>query len=369
MSETSQNIPSIIERRLQQIRFIIEDMKVEAMVLTYLPNIRYLTNYSGSFAAMFIFEDKIHFITDDRYEDTIEDELYKLPNMKIHISRDIWEYAKTSGITDKVQSMAFESNRMPYSEAVEIRNIIRPIKFKPTELDIERFTIQKDPIEIEYIKRACEIAELTYKQSLKMIKPGMSEKEVADELNFMIRKNGSEEEPFGTMVLSGPRTALVHAHPSDRKIKKNELVLLDFGAKVNGFGSDITRMVGVGKATKEQVKVYQILREAQRKAIQNARPGINGKILDAYARDIIVKAGFGDNFKHSLGHGIGIDAHESPIITFRKEDQLVSEDCVISIEPGIYLKEKFGIRVEDNILVTRNGVVELTKSPEEIEVI
>ncbi|MFP4528350.1 MAG: M24 family metallopeptidase [Candidatus Kapaibacterium sp.] len=213
------------------------------------------------------------------------------------------------------------------------------------------------------------MAEDVYEIILDFIKPGVSEKEIATEIAYQSRKLGSEGDPFDIIVVSGNRGALVHGTPSDKKIKKNELVLMDFGCIVNGFGSDITRTVAVGKATKEQQKLYKLLRDAEVKAMDEVRPGMKGANLDAIARDMIKDAGFGDNFQHSLGHGIGLVAHEMPIITFRKEDQIVPEDCVLAIEPGVYIPDKFGIRVEDNILVTRNGGERLTNAPDELPVI
>jgi Xaa-Pro aminopeptidase len=286
--------------------------------------------------------------------------------MFTHIDRDVWNYGVKSKLFKGVQTLGFESDRMGYTDAVEIRNVIRPIKFKPAPCEIEPFTRPKDPVELDFMRQSAALAEKTFEKMLGIIKPGMSELDVAIELIYQARKLGSEGEPFEPIVGSGERSALVHSHPSTKKIKKNELLLLDFGCKVNGFCSDITRVICVGKPTKEQKQIYKIVYEAQQNAIKNARPGINGQILDKHARSIIEKAGFGENFKHSLGHGIGIAPHESPLITFRLEDQIVPEDAVISIEPGIYFKDKFGIRIEDNIHVTRNGAVNLTNAPDDI---
>lgn len=366
IEEPSGSYPKIVDRRFHQLRFNMEENKVEAIVVTHLPNIRYLTNFSGSSAFLVVTPDEIHFITDDRYKEQIKTELYDLPNMTTHISRDVWSYMVKDKIMDKVQNLGFEADQMPYSDAVEIRNKVRPIKFKPITNLVERFTQPKSPEELEYIKAACAIAEKVYMESLDFIKVGMSEKEVALEIIYRTRKHGSEGDPFDIIVTAGPRGALVHGSPSDRKIKKNELVLMDFGAKVNGFGSDISRTICVGKPTKEQKQVYQLVYDAKKAAIDAVRPGMNGKILDGVARKIIEKAGFGQYFEHSLGHGIGLVAHEKPIITFRMDDQIIPEDCVIAIEPGVYLPEKFGIRIEDNVFVTRGGGVMLTNAPEEL---
>lgn len=363
---TERDYPKINDRRLTQIRFFMEDFKVEAFAITHLPNVRYLTNFSGSNAQLFIFKDEIHFVTDDRYELELRDELYNLPNLHVHITRDVWQYGMDSGLFSSIENMAFEADRMGYSDAVEIRNVIRPIKFKPAPCEVEPFTRPKDPVELDYMKQACEMSEKVFQKLLTIIKAGMSERDIAIELINQARKMGSEGEPFDVIVASGPRSALPHGKPTDRKVKKNDILLLDFGCKVNGFSSDITRTICVGKPTKEQKSIYQIVYKAQQNAINNVRPGMNGKILDEYSRGIIREAGYGEFFQHSLGHGIGIMAHENPLITFRKDGQIIPEDSVISIEPGIYLPEKFGMRIEDNVHVTRNGATRLSNAPNEL---
>lgn len=362
--------PDLVDTRLDQIKFRFKEIKAEGLVITYLPNIRYLTNFSGSDAAIIIFDDKIYFFTDDRYEEQIKTELYPLPNMKTYITRDFWTYGLEKKLFDGVDTLAFEGDRVAYSVAVNIRNQVRPLKFKPTEPgEIERYTMPKAPEELEYIEQACRIAEETYKKIVKMIKPGVEEKALANEIAYLSRKLGSEGDPFDIIVTSGPRGALVHGAPSDRKIKSGDIVLMDFGCKFHGFGSDITRTVAVGKATKEQKAVYQLLIQAKEAAIKDVRPHMNGKHLDKVARSIIEKAGYGKFFQHSLGHGIGLVAHEQPIITFRMDDQIIPEDCVLAIEPGIYLPDRFGMRVEDCIFVTRQGARHLTKAPEELPII
>lgn len=370
LTPTSKNgYPETIDQRLFQIRFTMEDIKLDGIAVTHVPNIRYLTNFSGSAATMFVLKDEIHFVTDDRYAEAVADELYPLPNLQIHISRAPFEYAKKSKILAKVKNLGFEADRMPYSEAVEIRNVIRPVKFKPAPNEIERFTVRKAPEETAYIKEACEMAETLFQKMLKVIKVGMTEKDVANELIYNARKLGSEGEPFDVIVTSGPRTSLVHASPSSRKIKKGDLVLLDYGCKVHGFCSDITRVLSLGKPSKEMQAVYKTVYEAKNLAMANARSHMKGDTLDGFARKYIEKAGYGEFFQHSSGHGIGISVHESPIITHRLNNQIIPEDSVLSIEPGVYFPGKFGIRLEDQVLVSKMSTTALSNAPKEIPVI
>ncbi len=359
--------PDKINYRLEQIRFKLIYEKVDGVYVSYLPNIRYLTNFSGSDAHLFIFQDEIIFITDDRYEEQVKSELYDLPNMSTHISRDVWELAEKIGVLDRYKEIAFEADKLPYQDAVEVRNRIRPIKFKPTPEIVEPTTRAKAAEELEYIKKSCELSEKVFTLMLNYIKPGMSEKEIAIEIAHESRKLGSEGDAFDIIVASGPRGAFVHGQPTDRKIRKGDIVIIDFGTKINGFCSDITRTICVGaKPTKEQKALYALLRNAQMKAIKAIRPGMNGKVLDKVARSVIEEAGFGEYFKHSLGHGLGLVPHEKPIITFRKDDQNIPEESVLAIEPGVYIPDKYGMRIEDNVYVTKNGAIMLTNAPDEL---
>lgn len=361
--------PKIINRRLDQLRFSLEDHKVEAIAVSFLPNIRYLTNFSGSNAIFFILEDELHFITDDSYEEQIKEELYKLPNLHFHITRSPWEYIAKKKVLKGVQSIAFEADKMPYSEAVAIRNVIRPLKFKPAENLVTRFTQPKDPDELNFIKKSIEISRGVYEYMLGFIKPGMSEKDISNELCYQCRKNGSEGEPSEIIVVSGERSSLVNGNPTDRKIKKNDLIIMDFGSKVNGFGPDISRTVSIGKIGKEQKLMYDLIRKAQQIVLKEVRPGMNGKYLDSVVRNFFKKEGYENSFKHTVGHGVGLRAIENPIISYELGDQIIPEDCVISIEPGLYMQGKFGIRMDELILITVSGGSVLSAPPDEIDVI
>ncbi len=363
-------LPEKVEMRLQQIKFNMEDeLKADALVVTHLPNIRYLTNFSGSAATLFISSDAIHFITDDRYEEQVKSELFKLPNMSVHISRDPWGLVTSGEILKNIESIAFESDRMTYADTVQIRNSIRPIKMKPALKPVELYTIAKSPEELKSIELSCRTAEKVIEIIKPMLVPGVTEKDISSEIIYQGRKLGSEGDAFDVIVVSGARGALVHGQPSNKVIEKGDIVLIDFGCVVNGFISDLSRTYAIASATEEQKEIYKLLVAAKENAIANVRPGMNGKTLDAFARDMIAKAGYGDYFQHSLGHGIGLVAHEYPFISFRLDDQIIPENSVLAIEPGVYLPGKFGMRVEDNIIVTKNGGKHITTAPAELEIL
>jgi Xaa-Pro aminopeptidase len=361
--------PKTIDKRLHQLRFNMDDNKVNCVFVSHLPNIRYFTNFSGSAAAMLIFNDEIHFFTDDRYEEQAKTELYALHNLRVHITRDVWEYCVKKNIINKIQSLGVETEYLNYEDAVNIRQLVHShdIKFKAVKSLVEKYTQPKSPEELESIRKSCNIAEKVFEHILKIIKPGMTELDIAIEIDYRSRLLGSEGPAFDTIVTSGTRGALVHGQPSIKKIRKNDIVLMDFGCKVNGFCSDISRTICVGKPTREQQELYKLIYSAMSEAISEVRPGMKGHFLDSVARDIITKAGYGNYFQHSLGHGIGLVCHEKPVISFRLQDQVIPEGAVLAIEPGIYLPEKFGIRIEDNVLVAKIGSnIKLTNAPEEL---
>ena len=361
--------PEKINVRLEQIRFRFQELKTDGLVVDYLPNIRYLTNFSGSFAKLIIFPEEIFFFTDDRYEEQIKKELYPLPGLKTFITRDVWQYCKDKKLLQDVKMLAFEGDRVAYSEAVETRNKIRPLKFKPADnKEVERYTMPKAPEELANIEKACELAEKTYKKILRHIKPGVTEKEIANEIANISRKLGSEKDPFDIIVTSGPRGAIIHGIPTDRKIKAGDIVLMDFGCTYNGFVSDISRTVAVKKATKEQKEVYKLLIKTKNAVIAEVHPLMKGMHLDKLAKKIIKKAKV-TPYKHALGHGIGLQVHEDPILKQEYEEHVIPEDVALAIEPGYYKPGKYGMRVEDDIFVTREGARMLTKAPEELPIV
>ncbi len=361
--------PKIIDKRLQQIRFAVEDLRLDGFVLTHLPSIRYLTNFSGSSAYLFILNNEIHFVTDDRYEYQIKGELYPLKNMHIHITREVWKLITDEKILGpKVKTIGFEADKMFYSDAVEIRNMVRPLKFKPTPGEIEPFTMPKDDEELEFIKKACTMCEEVYDYIKGVIKPGMTEWDITNQIAFKARQLGSEGVPFHIICTSGTNTAMAHLSPTMKKVKKGELLLMEFGCTYNGFASTISRTLALGKATPEQDKIYRMLIEAQNATFKNLRQGIVGKVLENYARKVIIEGGYGQYFKTNLGHGVGISYNERPHINQRSED-IVPEGCVMAVEPAVYIPNKFGMRIKDTAKVFKDSTQQITFPPEKLEII
>jgi Xaa-Pro aminopeptidase len=360
--------PTAINKRLYQIRFNMNENRVDAVYISYLPNIRYISNYSGSWAFMLITNEEIHFFTDDRYEEQIKTELYDLHNMKVHITRNVWKYIEDTGILKSIKTLGVEQEHLSYIEAVDIRTIMHSnnIKFKPISDIVDLYTQAKSEEEVGFIQNSCNIAEQVFEHILDFIKPGVTELDIAIEIDYKARLLGSDGIAFDTIVTSGARGALVHGQPSNKKIKRGDIILMDFGCKINGFCSDISRTVCCGKPKTEQKQMYELLYQAMTAAIENVRPGMKGDYLDGIARKIIKNAGYANYFKHSLGHGLGLICHERPTITFRMQDQIIPEDVVLAIEPGIYLPDQFGMRVEDDVLVGKTKNTKLTNAPDKL---
>jgi len=224
----------------------------------------------------------------------------------------------------------------------------------------------KSDEERKLMKKAAEIADMTYREILKEDIKGMSEREVASMIDYIIKKNGAEETSFQTIVASGPNSANPHHTPSDRKIREKDMVIMDFGARYEGYCSDITRTVAVGDISKTKEKVYEIVKEAQEEAKKIARNGVEARKIDKKARDIIKKNGYGKNFTHRVGHGLGIDPHEEPYLTESNEGK-IKKGMAFTIEPGIYLKGRFGVRIEDDMWMDEKESVSLTEADRDLK--
>jgi len=210
-------------------------------------------------------------------------------------------------------------------------------------------------------KKAVKITDKTFSDLLDIIKPGMTEREISAEISYLQKKLGADGDSFDSIVASGERSAFPHARATDRKIQKGELLKLDFGCTVNGMKSDLTRTIAIGEVNGELRKIYEIVKEAQQRALDNAKAGVSGKVLDSFARDFIKEKGYGKNFGHGLGHGLGYDVHEKPSLNERC-DYVLEVNNIVTIEPGIYIEGIGGVRIEDDIVVKENGCEILNRS-------
>jgi len=340
--------------KLEKVREKLDKFKIDAIIITHLPNIRYLTGFSGSSAICIVTKTDAFFLTDFRYKEQVKHQVKNFRKI-IAIGKTSLDLIQEKKIFGKVKKVGFEADHAPFSFILEL------IKFIPTKNFIEEIAAVKTPDEIENIKRAIKISEKVFYEILNLIKPGVSEIDIASEITYLHRKLGAEKDAFDIIVASGWRSALPHGVATGKKLKKGELVLIDFGCVYNGYHSDITRTISIGKASPEIKKIYQIVLDAQTKAIEGVRERLKANELDSIARDYIRQNGYAKFFGHSLGHGIGTEIHTLPRIS-PSSDYILQNGNVITIEPGIYLPGFAGIRIEDDVLINSNAEI-LTSLP------
>ncbi len=358
-----------MEHRINALRRRFRSLGVANFLVTRLSNIRWLCGYTGSNGLLMVTGKNAYFITDGRYtnqarEQVKDAEIFIYSNGVSVADAFVRELKNNKGIRFRgrigieAQIMIVEfyqrlKNNFPHSNLVE------------TELVVEELAMQKEADELKAIRRAVEITDRTFETVLPMIKPGISEREISAEITYHHKKHGAEKDSFESIVASGPRSALPHGIATDRKIGKNEFLTLDMGCFYNGYASDMTRTVVIGKADAEQRKIYEIVREAQAKAVEAAQPGVKCSDVDAVARNIIKKAGYGENFTHGLGHGVGMEVHGRPVLNNQSKTRL-KPGMVVTVEPGVYIKGFGGVRIEDDILITEEGNEVLNRSPREL---
>ena len=338
---------------------------VDALVLTSLPNVRYLTGFSGTSALLLVTQRDVHFITDFRYDTQVRDEVGDLATIRIE-QQSLWTGLWNLGASlEGVEIVGFESAHLLHRDFQRLLTDGTRWQWRPQLNLVEALRESKDADEVALIRRAGEIATRGLAKTLKEIRPGMSELNVAGILEHALRDEGSEEFPFPAIVASGPRAALPHARASSRVIERGDLLLLDFGAQYKGYCSDVTRTVVVGRASSEQREIYDIVKHANAVAASSVRAGMKGQDADGLARRYIEERGYGDAFGHSLGHGLGLEVHEAPRLAKTVETPL-GTGAVVTIEPGIYRPGWGGVRIEDDVHLAASGPEILTDFTREL---
>ncbi len=353
-----------MEKRLAKLRERLEANNLDAAFLYSGENVRYLSGFTSSTDGYIIVTaKKAYFITDFRYKDQAHNQC-KGFEIIIH-KNSLIDDIKNIVQDNKVKSIVIEDTFMTVAMYENLKSNLQGVKISPLKDMLESIRMIKDADEIAAIQKAAEIADNAFKHMLDFIKPGLTEKEVALELEYTMKKNGATDLSFESIVASGVRSSLPHGVFTDKVINNGEFLTLDFGCVYNGYCSDMTRTVFVGKADDKQKKIYSIVLEAQEKALEQYKPGILCKEVDKVARDIISKEGYGDNFGHGLGHGVGLAVHEEPRVSPLGQRTLEA-GMVVTDEPGIYISEYGGVRIEDLILVTETGCRVLSKSPKQL---
>lgn len=328
-------------------------------------NRRYFTGMKSSAGTLLVFPDESVFVIDFRYIEKAR-KTVRTAKVVLESSKPMEQFkeiisahnVKTAAIDCETCTVA-QLNMFSKNLGAEI---ISDGRFAKT---IREIRLVKTPDEIEKIIAAQRIAEKGFEHMLEFIQAGRTEREIQLELDFYMLSHGAEALSFDTIALSGKNTSLPHGVPSDKVIERGEFVLMDFGAVVDGYHSDMTRTVCVGKPDDEMEKVYNIVLNAQLAALEKVRAGIKGCDLDKIARDIISDSGYRENFGHSLGHGVGMEIHEEPRASQRNRNSL-PENSIVTVEPGIYIEDKFGVRIEDFVVVKADGCENMTLAPKKL---
>ncbi|MEQ6376475.1 Xaa-Pro peptidase family protein [Bacillaceae bacterium S4-13-56] len=348
--------------KLNKVRQALKDNDIEAIMITSDKNRRYITGFTGTAGVVLITSEQALLLTDFRYTEqaTSQAKDFTVIEHKGPIMKEVSDQLTQLD----VQRVGFEKDHMTYSQ-YEIYNREIKAELVPVSGVIEKLRLIKTKDEITILKDAARIADQAFEHILSYIKPGIPEIDISNELEFFMRKKGATSSSFDIIVASGYRSALPHGVASEKRIQSGELVTLDFGALYKGYCSDITRTVAVGEIDSKLKEIYDTVLEAQLRGMAGLKAGISGVEADALTRDYIKEKGYGEYFGHSTGHGIGLDVHEGPGLSFRSEEVL-QPGMVVTVEPGIYIANVGGCRIEDDTLITEGGNERLTHSPKEL---
>ena len=339
--------------------------KIDAFVFMGESNRFYFTQFETSFGAVIISPEEKIFITDFRYETEARE---KVSDFEIVISTYSQFYDKIKEALVKLgaKTVGYEES-MSVAEFGALKAALKEFKLKPADSLIEAKRAVKTEAELELIKTAQGIAELALKKAISRVKAGMTERELLADIDYEMVVGGADKYAFETIVAFGPNSAQPHHHPGDKKLEKDELIIVDMGAKYKGYCSDMTRTFCLGDPGEQLERVYEIVREAQEYAIKYIKAGMTCHDADALAREYIKANGYGDNFGHGFGHGVGIDIHEEPRVGQGTQTVLVP-NMVITAEPGIYIPGLGGVRIEDMLVVKEDGVDDITSYDKKLNI-
>ncbi|HLM98892.1 MAG TPA: Xaa-Pro peptidase family protein [Bryobacteraceae bacterium] len=340
--------------------------KLDALVVSFGPNVRYLTGFTGSNGVVVILPGRAVFFTDPRYRIQAAQEV----GCQVRVaSGPILPRVASLLRQAKSRRVGFEKSRMSV-EAFQTLKDALPMRssLEPVAGWIENHRMIKSAAEIAAIRRSVELNSRAFEQIAKRIRPGMRETELAAELDYRVRRQGAEGPAFETIVAAGPRTALPHARPTTAKLPANSMVLVDMGAMLDGYASDMTRMLFLGTAAPRIKQMYAAVLEAQLAAIDAVRPGVKAQAVDRAARRVLARHHLERAFVHSTGHGLGLEIHEPPRVG-KKEKTVLVKGMAITIEPGVYLEGLGGIRIEDTVVVTANGCEVLTPTSKDLRTV
>lgn len=355
-----------MEKRITKVQDGLKRSDEAAIILSGV-NRLYFSGFKSSAGLILITKSVAYLIVDFRYGEAAKAQVKHL-NVEVYksLSRTLQGLLKEHG----VHKVYFENNGVTLKQAEFYKEMLKSIEIKPvfdTYLDaiIDNLRIIKSDDEIQKIIQAQKITEKAYLEILNYIKPGVMERDIALELEYLMRKKGADTVAFDLITITGKNTSKPHGVPGETLVCEGDFFTMDIGARFEGYNSDMTRTVAVGQVSDEQRNIYETVLKAQLSALNEIKPGVPAEKIDSAARDVITSAGFGNCFGHATGHGVGLDIHELPAVS-AKNQTLLSAGMVITCEPGIYLPDKFGVRIEDMVLVTANGCKNFTSIPKDL---
>jgi Xaa-Pro aminopeptidase len=356
-----------MKERLEIVRRKMREHGAPALLVTQIRNVAYLTGFTGSSGFVVLSESDGVFITDSRYDEQSREQVSVLP-VSVYANpttsaQAIAEQVKRLGIA----TLGFEAEHMTFATHRQLSEAMEGVTLVPLEGMIDPLRRLKTPEEIAKIRAACGIADACFDHVLRLMQPGVAEYDIALEIDFYIRRQMAKP-AFDTIAVSGERTSRPHGTPSERKLQPGDFVTMDFGAQVEGYCSDLTRTVAIVRADDRQREVYHAVLDAQLRALDAMRPGVHARDVDAVARQALAAKGLDKFFGHGLGHGLGSEVHDVGRMSPSSEDVL-EEGQVWTVEPGVYIPGFGGVRIEDDVVITKDGCEVLTKSPKELLVL
>ena len=359
-----------LRKRWERLRLRLTDIEADGMLVTNLTSVRYLSGFTGSAGVLLFLPDGRHFISDGRYQ---EQARQQVADFQIHIDtgdshrkgKELYGFIHELGLLEGSCRLAFEGDHVPVSRFSDWRELFPRIRWVETTQLVAGLAMIKDKEELAALTEAVRITDQVFEDLKNDLKPGTKEREVSARIAYLLRHHGSEGDSFDPVVASGPRSALPHARPSDKPLDPGDFVVLDFGARYDGYRADMTRTVCIAEATDRHHELYRIVREAQRRGVAAARASVPASQVDAACRDYITEKGYGEYFLHATGHGVGLEIHTPPRLS-RESRDVLEADMVVTIEPGIYLPGWGGVRIEDDVLIRVDGGIPLNRTTREL---
>jgi Xaa-Pro aminopeptidase len=354
------------ERRRGRLRKQLKSLNIQAILVTNFVNVTYLTGFTGDSSYLVLDAAGECLLSDSRYDVQIEDECPGLDVISRKAPTPMSEILGKAVRSRRIGTLGIEAGSMTVASHRDLSEALTGVELAATTGVVAGLRQIKDRSEIDAIRISLGIAQKAFSVIRASLRPDQTERQIAFDLEHQIRMFGGDGCSFSPIVAAGHRAALPHAHPQDRVIGDDDLLLIDWGAQVNGYMSDLTRVLVTAKISPKLERVYGVVLKAQRRAIESIRPGVTIGEVDKVARSIIHKAGFGPKFGHGLGHGFGLEIHEDPRMA-PNQPQVLKAGMVVTVEPGIYLPKWGGVRIEDDILVTKDGCEVLSNVPKELD--